>query len=243
MRRGVAAAVAAVALVAAASAQADSAARYGIQDDAWLMYGPGALSQRLATLQGLGVGVVRFTLRWDQIATAQPANPRDPSDPAYAWGEFGSVLQGLHGLGIPALVTLYGTPRWANGGHPANWLPATSSLGDFAYAAAKEFPWVHLWTIWNEPNGRVFSVPVSPQLYVQRLLNPAYVALHAASAANLVGGGVTSPRQQPSGMSPLAFMQGMRIAHSRCRSRRSRAAGRARFSGGRCGPAPERGRT
>ena len=206
--------VAALAFVAPGAAHASSAARYGIQDDAWLMNGSGTLSQRLATLQSLGVGVVRFTLRWDQIAPTRPASPRDPSDPAYAWGEFASVLQGLHGLGIPALVTLYGSPSWANGGHPPNWLPS-DGFGDFAYAAAQEFPWVRMWTVWNEPNGRVFSVPVSPQLYVQRLLNPAYASLHAANAANLVAGGVTSPRGAPTGISPLAFMQGMRAAHAK----------------------------
>jgi len=213
MRGGVAAVVAAVALVAAGAAQASPGARFGIQDDAWLKDGPGTLQQRLATLQGLGAGVVRFTLRWDEIAPTQPASPTDPTDPAYAWGQFAAVLQGLQGLGIPALVTLYGSPRWANGGHPPNWLPsAGTSFADFATAAAQEFPWVHLWTIWNEPNGRVFSVPVSPSLYVQRLLNPGYAALHAASGANLVAGGVTSPRREPTGMSPLAFMQGMRAA-------------------------------
>ena len=47
------------------------------------------------------------------------------------------------------------------------------------------------------------------------MLNPAYAALHAASGANKVAGGVTSPRKTPSGMSPLAFMQGMRAAHAR----------------------------
>jgi|SRR5579862_20656 len=215
MRRGVGAFVVAIALVVVGAAHASANARYGVQDDAWLMYGTGTLEQRLATLHGLGVGIVRFTLRWDQIAPTAPASPRDPTDPAYAWGQFANVLDGLHQEGIPALVTIYGSPRWANGGHPPNWLPATASVADFAYAASKEFPWVHMWTVWNEPNGRVFSVPVSPKLYVQRLLNPAYVALHQASSANLVAGGVTSPRQEPSGMSPLTFMEDMRLYHAR----------------------------
>jgi hypothetical protein len=47
------------------------------------------------------------------------------------------------------------------------------------------------------------------------VLNPAYAALHAASASNRVAGGVTSPRKTPTGVSPLAFMQGMRAAHAR----------------------------
>jgi hypothetical protein len=72
-----------------------------------------------------------------------------------------------------------------------------------------------MWTAWNEPNSRTFAVPVSPSLYVQRVLNPAFASLHQASASNQVAGGVTSPRKTPSGMSPLVFMQGMHAAHAR----------------------------
>jgi hypothetical protein len=216
MRWGASVAVvlSAFALAAAAPAGASPGAAFGLQDDAWLMYGPGTLADRVATLQGLGVHLVRFTLRWDQIAAAQPADPRDPADPAYTWGQFDAVLRALHAQGIAELVTLYGSPSWANGGHAPNWLPQRG-FADFAYAAAQRFPWVRMWTIWNEPNGRTFSVPVSPSLYVQRLLNPAYAQLHLASSSNLVAGGVTSPRATATGVAPLMFMQGMKAAHAR----------------------------
>ena len=215
MRRWMAAAfVAALALLAAAPADASPGAQYGIQDDAWLLYGPGALSDRLTTLDDLGVQVVRFTLRWDQVAPTRPAKARSSDDPAYHWGAYGDVLDGLHELGISALVTLYGSPRWANGHGAPNKLPL-SGIGDFAYAAAHRFPWVRMWTAWNEPNSRTFSVPVSPAAYVRRVLNPVYAALHSASSANRVGGGETSPRVTPSGMSPLEFMRGMRAAGAR----------------------------
>jgi hypothetical protein len=204
----------ALALVGAAPGSSSPGAQAGIQDDAWLLYGPGTLSQRLTTLDDLGVQVVRFTLRWDKVAPTRPASPRRSTDPAYRWGAFGDVLDGLHALGIPALVTLYGSPRWANGHQASNRLPL-AGFGDFAYAAAKRFPWVRMWTAWNEPNSRTFAVPVSPAAYVRRVLNPAYASLHSASRANRVGGGETSPRATPSGMSPLAFMSGMRAAHAR----------------------------
>jgi hypothetical protein len=216
MRRGVVVSIVIVllALLAAAPAAASPGAGYGIQDDAWLMYGPGTLSERLTTIDGLGTRLVRFTLRWDKVAPTRPTTPRDPSDAAYQWGEFETVLRALHAHGITTLVTLYGSPAWANGGHAPNWLPG-SGFADFAYAASKRFPWVHMWTVWNEPNGRSFAIPVSPITYVSRLLNPAYASLHQASSANVVAGGVTSPRQAPSGMSPLAFMLGMKLAHAR----------------------------
>jgi hypothetical protein len=216
MPRGVAAFVVAagVGLLLAASSSASPRAGYGIQDDAWLMYGPGTLTQRLTTLDRLGVRLVRFTVRWDQVAPTRPAAPRDPGDPAYKWGQFEVVLRGLRENGVTPLVTLYGSPRWANGGHTPNWLPQRG-FADFAHAAARRFPWVRMWTMWNEPNGRTFAVPVSPAAYVRRVLNPGYAALHAASASNVVAGGVTSPRKTPSGLSPLEFMAGMRAAGAR----------------------------
>jgi hypothetical protein len=210
-----AAACAAAASLAAVPARASAGAQYGIQDDAWLTSGAGTMSDRISVLSRAGVKLVRFTLRWDQVARQRPAAPRNPNDSAYDWSRFAPVLQALRSARIAALVTIYGSPSWANGGHGPNWLPSSTAIGDFAYAAAKEFPWVHLWTAWNEPNTRVFSVPVSPSLYVGRVLNPVYAGLHAASGANRVAGGVTSPRQPPSGMSPAAFAAGMRAAHAR----------------------------
>src|SRR3977135_655952 len=128
MFRGVGAAVvAALALVFAVSAQASPGAAFGIQDDAWLLYGPGTLPERLTTLQNLGVGVVRLTLRWDQVARQKPTSPRSAA--AYDWGPYGDVLDALHEQGIRALVTLYGSPGWANGGGSPARLPAAGIRG------------------------------------------------------------------------------------------------------------------
>src|SRR5207342_1903583 len=69
--------VAALALLASAPAQASSGAQYGIQDDAWLMFGPGTLTERVTTLRNLGAGLVRFTLRWDKVSPSKPASARD----------------------------------------------------------------------------------------------------------------------------------------------------------------------
>jgi hypothetical protein len=194
-----------LAAFAAPAASASMYAQYGVQDDAWLMYGAGTLDQRVATLKQLGVHVVRLTVRWDKV---------EPTQGSLDWGQYGVALDALHAAGIPAVVTLWGSPRWANGGRAANALP-THGFGLFAYAAGKRFPWIHQWTAWNEPNTRVMSNPVSPRLYVQRVLNPGYVYLHKASRRNRVAGGVTSPRRTASGMSPLAFMQGMHAYHAR----------------------------
>src|SRR5262245_37307961 len=81
--------------VAATSAHASTSVQYGSQDDTWLQFGPGNLNQRLTTFKRLGVPIVRFTLRWNEIARRRPKNPTSPSDPAYDWRRPDRVLRGL----------------------------------------------------------------------------------------------------------------------------------------------------
>ena len=51
------------------------------------------------------------------------------------WGQADAVLEGLHERGIAPVVTLYGAPRWANGGRAPNWAPTSGST--FAAFAAR----------------------------------------------------------------------------------------------------------
>ena len=206
----------ALALLVPAGASASRQIQYGVQDDAWLLYGPEAPAKRIQILQRLGVDVVRLTLRWDTVAPTEPTDPRNPDDPAYHWELYDSILQRLRAAHISVLLSLWGTPEWANGGRTPNYLPtASTSLASFAYAASTKYTWITRWTIWNEPNVRLFLIPNSPTLYTTRLLNPAYRALKSANTRNLVAGGVTSPRKTPSGVSPIAWIRGMRAAHAR----------------------------
>jgi hypothetical protein len=207
---------AALAVLAPGGAEASSRVQYGIQDDAWLIYGPESPARRIQILQQLGVDTVRMTLRWDTIAKSKPADARDPADPAYDWSLFDPILQRLRSAKISLLLSLYGTPGWANGGENPNRVPeSNTAFADFAFAAAKKYSWVRRWTIWNEPNLQLFLRPNSPSVYVTKLLNPAYKALKEANRGNLVAGGVTSPRKTPSGMSPIAWIRGMHAAHAR----------------------------
>jgi hypothetical protein len=200
-------------LALAPHAQAASSVRFGIQDDAWLAYGPGTLESRLNTLDRLGVKLVRYSIFWDQAATARPEQPKWSGDPAYQWGAADAVLKGLHAHGIAAVVDVRFAPKWANGGNKPNWIPENGAdYANFVVAVQNRFPWIRDWLIWNEPNKAPFMHPVDPKLYVQRLLNPAYAALHAANRSVRVAGGVTGPRAGTNGMSPIAFLRGMRAA-------------------------------
>ena len=198
------AAMVAAFLAYSAPAEASPFVRYGLQDDAWLVYGPGTLDERIAELDRIGVDLVRFTINWHQVEKRRGV--RD-------WGVADAVLQGLRARQIPALVTLYGTPGWANGGRNASWAPTSgATFANFAAAAAKRYPYVKKWLIWNEPNQRRWLRPTTPRTYVTKLLNPAFTAIHRASGGTKVAGGVTAPRGSTGGVSPVDWIRGMRAA-------------------------------
>jgi hypothetical protein len=204
------------ACVGASSVRASKGVQYGIQDDAWLEFGPGKLDQRLATFKRLGVPVVRFTLRWNEIARRRPKQPTSPRDRAYDWRRPDRVLRGLRRYGLTPVVTLVGTPAWANGGRPPNFAPPRPrDFRRFATAAARRYPWVRYWLIWNEPNKRLWLRPTRAAIYVQHLLNPGYEAIHAVLPHARVGGGVTGPRGAVGGVAPTVWVRGMAAAHAK----------------------------
>jgi hypothetical protein len=208
--------LAAAACIAASPAAASSSVRYGIEDDAWLEFGPGTLAQRLATFQRLGVPLVRFTVHWNQIARTRPADATSPRDPAYDWHRADRILRGLRRFGLTPVVTLVGTPAWANGGRPPNFAPPRPrDFRRFAQAVARRYPWVRYWLIWNEPNKPLWLRPTRAAIYVQHLLDPGYDGIHAVLPHALVGGGVTAPRGGLGGVAPVTWLHGMATAHAK----------------------------
>ncbi len=196
-------------------AAAATGVKYGLTDDAWLLNGPGTLESRLTRLDDLGTQVVRFTVRWNEVAPTKPADGADPADPAYHWTSDDAVLNGLRDHGMTVVLQLVGTPGWANGGGAANVAPTSATpFADFATAAALHYPWVKKWLIWNEPNQRLWLRPTSPVIYTIRLLNPAYRAIHATIPGAQVAGGGTAPRGSTGGVSPVAWIAGMHAAHA-----------------------------
>jgi Cellulase (glycosyl hydrolase family 5) len=209
-------AVAAVCAAAPGTAAASPGVAYGLTDDAWLASGPGSVDDRVTTLAGLGVQVVRFTVRWDQVAPTEPADPTNPQDPAYDWSTPNDVLGALHAHGIDVVLQIVGTPQWSNGGKPSNYLPTSAEpFGAFATAVARQYPWVTKFQIWNEPNQVRWLRPTSAPLYVIRLLNPAYAAIHAVTKGAEIAGGGTAPRGSTGGVSPVAWITAMHRARAR----------------------------
>ena len=190
----------------ASPSPAASGVRFGVQDDAWLVHGPGTLESRLDRLDALGVDVVRFNLHWNDIE----ATKGSPD-----WTNSDTVLKGLRAHRIGAVVGLVGSPRWANGGKGSNYAPTAASFAGFARAAATRYSWVREWLIWNEPTQARWLIPTSPAVYVRSLLNPGYAAIHAVIPGAKVAGGVTAPRAGTAGVSPVQWIRGMRAAHAK----------------------------
>jgi hypothetical protein len=189
-------------VVLPAQAGASRAVLFGIQDDAWLAASGSDLSTRLAELDRLGTDVYRFTLRWDQV---------EKRDNVYDWTWPDSVIRGLRAHGIEPVVTIWGTPGWANGGRSPNYAPGNpSTVGAFAGAAAIRYrAQVKHWVVWNEPNQVRWLRPVSARTYT-RLLNASYAAIKRASPSAKVAGGVTAPRGNAGGENPVNWIRAMR---------------------------------
>ena len=142
----------------------------------------------MKTFKRLGVPLVRYTVRWNDVARQRPKDATSPRDRAYDWRRPDRVLRGLRRYGLTPILTLVGTPAWANSGRAPNFAPVRPrDFHRFATAAARRYPWVRYWLIWNEPNKRLWLRPTRSRIYVEHLLNPAYEAIHAVLRHARVG--------------------------------------------------------
>jgi hypothetical protein len=209
----------------------------GLFDDAATM---APENEAFPLLESLNVQFVRMTLTWGGrggVANQRPARATDPADPAYDWSRYDLAIQRATNAGIEVLLTIVGTPAWANGGLPPQHPPSSAAtLRKFAYAAARRYsgtfldlasgrvlPRVSLWLAWNEPNSPVFLQPqfarakgkwkMSAAHAYARICNAVYDGVHAAGGPARVACGATAPRgsNDPTSsrpsISPLAFLR------------------------------------
>jgi hypothetical protein len=191
----------------ATSADAGSGVRFGIQDDAWLEFGPGRLSDRIAKLERMGFDVVRVTLNWHR---AEPRLGR------YQWTRSDRLLSALRARGLRPVVTIWGAPGWANGEALPNVAPLRGEdFQRFVQAAAQRYPYVDDWIMWNEPNKPNWLKPASAQTYVSQILNPGYRGIKAVDRRARVAGGATGPTAGKGGITPVDFIRRMDAAGAR----------------------------
>jgi hypothetical protein len=189
----------------------------GVMDDALLGNVPDIA---FPAVEQLHPQVIRYDLSWAHVAARKPAVATDPNDPAYDWARTDQVVLRADALGVPVMLTIEVTPRWAGGG-TGNKPPVNmATLQAFSYAAATRYsgqfvvpstgqvlPAVTRWEAWNEPNTTshltpqyscrcATAVPVAPRTYA-KMLKAIYTGVHSAGTragvAEIVAGGATKP--------------------------------------------------
>jgi Glycosyl hydrolase catalytic core len=195
-------------LIAPVSALAADRMWIGFQDDPTFRWREDRANM-LDEAVDANAGIIRTTVYWSRIAPRRPSNPSNPFDPAYRFDDLDEFVRGAQFRGLETLLTIWGTPNWANGSKGQNCAPTRmSDMTAFARALASRysgrypgFPYVRFFSVWNEPNLQQFLAPtydskgkpVSPFTYA-KLYRAAYSGLKAGSPGAQVGVGETSPR-------------------------------------------------
>lgn len=193
----------------------------------------GNRTDRLDTAAQANATMVRTTAVWARIAPTRPAKPGNPADPAYNWANLDELVINANARNIEVVMTLLGTPPWANGGKGESYAPRKANMfKQFAKAVAKRYsgtfnglPQVRYYTINNEPNTFRFLAPqfakngrksVAPAIYANKWLKPGYAGIKAGNRNAKVGVGVTSPRGRQKNRAkgagqhfPAEFMRGV----------------------------------
>ena len=84
------------------------------------------------------IAVAIATLSWTSVAPTRPSDPTNPRDPTYAWpAGIQQAVNHARQFHMRVMLQIIGTPPWANGGKPWNWVPSNpSDFAAFASAAA-----------------------------------------------------------------------------------------------------------
>jgi hypothetical protein len=177
---------------------------FGLLDDQTFRWSPdrgAAWSQAKSS----HVSVVRTVVRWDQIARWRPENRLNPFDPAYNFSDLDDFVIHAQQRGIEVMLTLWGTPGWANGGAGPSVPPTdTAEFAAFAHAVASRYsgtltglPFARFFSVWNEPNSPTFLDSPDPATSYAALAEAGYSAIKAASPHALVALGETAAAHDP----------------------------------------------
>jgi hypothetical protein len=156
-----------------------------------------------------GATIVRVLVEWAKVAPRRPRHPLDPFSPAYRLDDLDELVRNAHERGLTVLLTIWGTPAWANGGRPEAVAPrGMSDLRAFAHAVAARYsgrypglPFVRFFAAWNEPNSGLFLSPqfdrlgraVAPRTYAE-IVAAIDAGVKTASPQALVAAGETAAR-------------------------------------------------
>ncbi len=199
---------AALAAVAAPTAKGADRMWVGFHDDPSFRWVDDRESRIQLSAQQ-GATIMRLLVQWNVVAARRPTNASDPFDPEYNLSDVDEAVQTAQKNDEEVMLTISGTPSWANGGKKPNVMPKRlSDFTTFAKAIAARYsgrfegyPYVRFWSIWNEPNLNLFLTPqfntagksVAPANYA-KLYAAAYAGIRAGNPLAKIAIGETSPR-------------------------------------------------
>ncbi len=194
------------ALLAPALASAAPRMYVGFHDDPNFRYEE-RRAEMLDQARATNATIVRTLVTWEKIAPTRPANAANPFDAAYRFNDLDELVRNTQARDMEVLITIWGTPKWANGGKTPNFMPTRlSDLTAFARAVASRYsgrysgyPYVRFYSIWNESNLQLFLAPqfdakgksVAPRNYA-KLAAAAYAGIKAGNSSAKVAVGSTS---------------------------------------------------
>lgn len=201
--------IAAVLVAAVLAPVAASADRMwvGFHDDPVLRFDPNRQSEMDLARSTNNASILRTLVTWADVAPTRPASPADPFDPTYRFDDLDEFVRNAQLRDAEVLITIWGTPAWANGNKGRNFVPTSmTDFQSFAKAVASRYsgrtpgyPFVRFYGIWNESNLGLFLSPqfnskgkiVSPAAYA-KLAAAGYAGIKAGNAKALVAIGETS---------------------------------------------------
>jgi hypothetical protein len=221
----------------ASTAVANDRMWMGFHDDPVLRYEGDRQNMLTLTAQRNAATMIRTLVVWQRIAPTQPTVPSDPFDPAYKWDDLDELVRNAQIRGQEVLMTVWGTPAWANGNKKPSFLPTSlASFTSFTRALASRYsgrypgiPNVGFYGIWNESNLGSFLQPqfnssgkiVSPANYA-RLAAAGFAGIKAGNSRALVAIGETSSNGRDKkrvgltdSVAPATFAKGVAAANKR----------------------------
>ncbi len=195
-----------VALLSPAVASSAPRMYVGFHDDVAFRWNPNR-TEVLGQARSANATIVRTLVDWSKTAPTRPANAANPFDPAYRFSDIDELVRNAQQRGLEVVITIWGTPKWANGGKTPNNVPRNvNDLKNFSRAVAArysgryaQYPWVGRYSVWNESNLQLFLSPqfdakgrsVGPRLYA-KMYAAAYAGIKAGNARAKVAIGSTS---------------------------------------------------
>jgi hypothetical protein len=138
------------------------------------------LTAQLNRVRAAGIGWVRIDFIWAVV---------QPKAGTWDWHLYDAIAKAASARGIKVYATLAYTPAWATDGPELTGVPRNpEDWVTFCYQAAKRYRrTITAWGLWNEPNLPRFWAG-SREDYVDFILRPGAIAVHAANPAAKVGG-------------------------------------------------------